>query len=658
MRNSILLRGAALFFAVVLPAFVRAQFQQPTDEELKMTADPKAPGAAAVYLYREETLNCDKGERTYYERIKVLTEKGKELATVQIPFNRESTKVDHVEGRTIHSDGTVTPLSVKPEDLVDFKSKYYREDSLVFTLPDVEVGSILEYRLRVKEPIAAYTPRWEIQTSYFTHKEHFSFEPGTIQGYLWGPHGKTLDRLVITGTPSNLPVSVQHVKNQFILDLNDVPPTPDEDWMPPINTLRWHIGFYYTYAATEKEFWDTDVKFWAEDISDFTRVTGTIRKAADSIVSPGDTDEQKARKIYAAVVKLENTDFTHERSEAERKKEKLKEINSVEDVWKNRSGPGNPIALLYVALAQAAGLKAWPMEIVDRNNAIFDYNYLNRNQLEDYIAIVEIGGKEIYVDPGQKVCPFGVLHWVHAFSNGFRESGTGPEVATTPAQTYTNNHVWRTADLTVDPDGNLKGTARILLNGAEAIYWRQQALENDQDELKKKFEHSLNNDLPEGVTATFDHFLGLDDPETNLMGVMSISGSLGAPAGKRIILPGLIFESRAKHPFVAQDKRTIPIDVQYPNMESDDITYHLPPGYTVESAPHSADVTWPGYAALRINSAPKDGTLEVVRVFARNFTLLGPETYNDLHDFYLKLATADQQQIVLVRAASTKGNSQ
>ena len=34
-----------------------AQFQAPTDEELKMTADPKAPGAAAVYLNIEEIAN-------------------------------------------------------------------------------------------------------------------------------------------------------------------------------------------------------------------------------------------------------------------------------------------------------------------------------------------------------------------------------------------------------------------------------------------------------------------------------------------------------------------------------------------------------------------------------------------------------------------------
>jgi hypothetical protein len=63
-----------LVFTFAVPA--KAQFQQPTDEELKMTADPKAPGAAAVYLYREEVTEDTDSTTTYYERIKVLTEKG------------------------------------------------------------------------------------------------------------------------------------------------------------------------------------------------------------------------------------------------------------------------------------------------------------------------------------------------------------------------------------------------------------------------------------------------------------------------------------------------------------------------------------------------------------------------------------------------------
>jgi hypothetical protein len=131
---------------------------------------------------------------------------------------------------------------------------------------------------------------------------------------------------------------------------------------------------------------------------------------------------------------------------------------------------------------------------------------------------------------------------------------------------------------------------------------------------------------------------------------------IGTATGKRLILPGLFFETRAKHPFVSQDKRTTPVDVHFPEMESDDVVYHLPPGYTVESAPRTPEVNWTGIAQMRINSAVKEDSVEVTRVFARTFTLLKPEDYGDLHNFYLRLALADQQQILLSRPVAAKGN--
>jgi Domain of Unknown Function with PDB structure (DUF3857) len=115
-----------------------------------MTSDPKAPGADAVYLYREETADDNLHYHSYYVRLKVLTEKGKELATIRTPYERRSFKVADIHGRTIHSDGTVIPLAVKPSDLVDVRTKEYQVNTMVFTLPSVEVGSILEYRLDLR----------------------------------------------------------------------------------------------------------------------------------------------------------------------------------------------------------------------------------------------------------------------------------------------------------------------------------------------------------------------------------------------------------------------------------------------------------------------------------------------------------------------------
>ncbi|MGD0293807.1 MAG: DUF3857 domain-containing protein [Terracidiphilus sp.] len=639
---------ALLLLFLSSPATLRAQFQQPTGEELKMTADSKAPGAAAVCLYHEEITDEPIHVHSFYERIKVLTEKGKELATVSIPYVPGADKVTKIEGRTIHADGTVFPLTVKPDDLVDFKAKNYQVHSVVFTLPSVEVGSILEYRYRYSG--STFAPTWWIQQPYFVHKAHYSFRPDLAISAFGSAYNLMTATLIASGEKV-----VKDKYGDITLDIADVPPLPNEDWMPPLNALRWRVEFYYSNDDSGKEFWDRACIHWAEWVRDFTNPSDHLKIAVAQIVAPGDTEEQKAAKIYATVQKLENTRFTREKSEAERKKEKLKDISKAEDVWKQQRGTDDEIAMLYVALARAAGLNAIPMKVVDRSRAIFDYSYLSSRQLDDYIAIVKLGGKDVYLDPGQKMCPFGALHWKHTVATGFRLSEKTAVIATTPAGTFKDTTVQRVAIFGIDESGGLQGASRYIMTGQEALYWRQLALENDEEEVKKQFIESIQDEFPEGVQVDFDHFLNLDDSGSSLSSFVRISGNLGTVIGKHLLLPGLFFESRAKHPFVAQDKRLTPIDLHYARFEQDNVTVHLPPGYTVESSPQTPGVTWPNHAMLRIQSTVKDSSVDVVRVFACYFPLLAAKEYNDLHDFYLKVAAADQQQIVLSRTPAVKG---
>jgi hypothetical protein len=46
----------------------------------------------------------------------------------------------------------------------------------------------------------------------------------------------------------------------------------------------------------------------------------------------------------------------------------------------------------------------------------------------------------------------------------------------------------------------------------------------------------------------------------------------------------------------------------------------------------------------------------VTRNAAFNFSILPATDYGDLHDFYQKVAIADQQQLVLTRTQVAKGN--
>ena len=657
MRNFFFLRSILLFVLLASTSLLRAQFQQPTDEELKMTAEPKAPGAAAIYLYREETTDDMAHYQTFYERIKVLTEKGKEQATIHIPYYRTNFKVSDIKGRTIHADGTIVPLTAKPSDLTDFKTKDQQVNQMVFTLPSAEVGSILEYRLQIHyDDDIVSSPTWDVQQPLYVRKAHYYFVPSR-SGYLSNARGDVLSQLMFSVKGVRQDQVIHDATGRFTVDLADIPAIPSEDWMPPLNTLKWKVEFYYTYAHSGKDFWDSETKTWAKSAERFTNPSGQIKQALSQIVAPSDTEEQKARKIYAAVMKLDNTRFSRTKSEAERKAEKLKPIKGAEDVWKQQSGTDDDMALLFVAFARAAGLKVWPMEVVDRGKAFFDPSYLYAGQLNDYIAVLNLDGKDVFLDPGQKMCPFGLLSWKHTIASGFRLSDKGAILATTPQGVFKTAVVQRTADLTVDTDGSVKGTIRYVMTGPEALHWRQLALQNDADEVKKQFNESIRADMPDGVEVDFDHFLALDEYESNLMATVKVSGIIATATGKHFFLPGLFFQSHAKHPFVAQDKRSVPVDVHYASMEQDQVVYHLPAGYTVESAPQTAALTWPEHAMLKIASATKDSDVIVVRSFAHNYAILDSKDYTDLHDYFQKIALADQQQLVLTRTPATpKGN--
>jgi hypothetical protein len=657
MRSRIAVLCSLYFVALSFPALLRAQFQAPAKEELEMTADPKAPGADAVYLYREEKTDDNLHYHSDYVRIKVLTEKGKELATVRIPYERRSFKVTDIQGRTIHRDGTVVPLTAKPSDLTDVKTKAFQVNTMVFTLPSVEVGSILEYRLQIRyDDGSVSAPTWDIQQPYFVHKAHYVFDPSKDLAYITNARGDLANNLMYALLPVNGLQMKHDVTGRFSLDVEDVPPIPKDDWMPPLNTFNWRAQFYYSAYMSGGEFWQKEGKRWAKETDRFADPSKTLKEAVAKMVSPSDTDEQKARKIYSEVMKLDNTDFTREKSSAERKNENLKQIRDADDVWTQKSGTSDDLALLYVALARAAGLRVYAMQVVNRDRAVFDPSFLSLSQLDDYIAIVVLNGKEVYLDPGQKMCPFGLLHWKHNFTSGLRLADNGPGGGNTPAGQFTASGVERIADLTIDPEGSVKGTARFVLTGQQALYWRQLAIRNDEDEVKKQFNESIRSHMPDGVQADFNHFVALPDYDAKLIAVIDVSGNMGTATGKRFFLPGLFFEAHASHPFVAQDKRTVLIDVHYPEQDLDQVTYHLPSEFAVETPPQTANISWPAHAVLKVGARVSGSDVIVSRTAAFNFSILPSAEYGDLHDFYQKVAAADQQQLVLTRAQVVKGN--
>jgi hypothetical protein len=239
---------------------------------------------------------------------------------------------------------------------------------------------------------------------------------------------------------------------------------------------------------------------------------------------------------------------------------------------------------------------------------------------------------------------------------GLRQSPDGRSVASSPAQDYKANTLLRTGDLTFDTHGTIQGDLRFTMAGQEALRWRQAALKNDIDEVKKSFDRWLQEMMPDGVEAHIDNFQAMDQPDVNLVAIITAKGTLGTATAKRIMLPGFFFHTRGRLPFVDQEKRLEAVDMQYGELVTDQVTYHLPTGLAVEGSPQDAKIPWAQHANFITKSIAGSDKITIARSLARAFSILKPEEYQDLRGFYQKIAASDQQQLVLAVAPETKGN--
>lgn len=167
----------SLYFLLGLTTFAAGADWPPiTDADRQFTSVPGDPSAPAVILYREQTDDNMNNFLAVYERRKILTAEGRRYATIELPSGR-TFSIDMVSGRTIHANGLITPFQERPvEQTVTRDGKQLTVKT--FTLPDAEVGSILDFRYRLRYmDFRVFPPEWDVQTDLFQRNAYFKFIP-------------------------------------------------------------------------------------------------------------------------------------------------------------------------------------------------------------------------------------------------------------------------------------------------------------------------------------------------------------------------------------------------------------------------------------------------------------------------------------------------
>lgn len=656
------LRGLLSSFCLLLtvasfPSRANASigFQPVSPDELKMTSEPKAPGAMAVVLFREVDRD-DTARRSHedvYFRVKILTEEGRKYADIEVPFYKEQSNVDNVHARTIEPDGSTVNFGGQVFEKQIVKGRGVKYLAKTFTLPNVQVGSILEYyyTINMNDQYIGYSSHWIISDELFTEHAKFSLLP----------YAGDNPPLSLRWTWNTLPAGTAppaQAGNHFInLDVHDVPAFQTEDYMPPENELKSRVDFIYSEDQFEKDpqvYWKKLGKKLNGRLEDFVGKKNAMQQAAAQIVVSGDTPEVKLQKIYARVQQIRNTSYEVQKTEEEQKREKEKAPTSVEELWKKQYGNGVQLTWLFLGLARGAGFDASGVWVADRANYFFSPQTMDGHRLDANVVLVKLNGQDMYFDPGAAFVPFGMLEWSETGVTGLKLDKDGGSWVQTTVPPSADSAIHRKAELKFTETGDLEGKLTVSYTGLES--WQRRLEERLADDTARK--KYLEDEVKEWIPAACDVDL-TNQPDWKSSSPLIAEFTVKIPgwvsaAGKRALLTVGVFSAPEKHLF-DHAERLQPIYFSFPFERDDDVTVDMPLGWQIASVPSPQNQV--GHVVGYTMHAENDkGTLHLKRTLNMDIVMLEQKYYAALRSFFQTVRTSDEAQVILQPIATKASN--
>lgn len=634
------------FLAFALAAPVGAvDFPPVGEEERALESMPRWPEAPAVVVYERGrfTMMGALASESYSSlvvegRIKLLTEEGRDHGEVTI-HHSDFVRLVALEGRTVLPDGREVPLSEEHlfRETVTGDKKWYQTTA---TFPAVEPGAILDYRYELRFEVVTTLDPWYFQDVIPTlHSEITYYVPGHVSAQPWGK--ATFGRQF----QSSQQRTARGTEVKVWMD--DLPAVPHEPESLPFEDLS--SSFLLLPTLIE----DGGTRFllfedWksACDVIDYSyremrRRDGRTRSRAKELAREAGRDpEARARAVFAFVrdeiATVDLPGVTPKMGE------------SLDELLRERRADLAGKGLMLEAMLDAAGLDPELVWAADRRFGIIDPSLANPNWFETVLVRLELGGREVFLDPGSPAHAFGYLRPNLEGMDAVVYSRRDPRVIPLPTAPHEANARRASLELAVDAEGRLTGSGSLVFEGHHGARWfrreptaagRREALTDSLEEDFPGFEVSeveVEGDLEASrVSATWT----LAQREEEVLGDQAAlvpSRPLG-PVAQRFTL--------------APVERATPVLLPFADRDVVELSVTWPEGWVAEVLPEAvAFESAAGSFATEIERDPETRRLRVRRTFDTvEREHAGWDAYLALRKLYATASESDARELVLVR---------
>jgi hypothetical protein len=266
-------------------------------------------------------------------------------------------------------------------------------------------------------------------------------------------------------------------------------------------------------------------------------------------------------------------------------------------------------------------------------------------------------GKLLFFDPTDELTPFGKISGPLQANYGLLVTPEGGELVELPKQPAVMNSIERTAKLTLDINGQLKGEVKEVRVGDRAWSerWALRTVTKDSDRIKP-IENLLAGSLASFhiTKATLINFQQTDQPFG--FNYSFESERYAKNVGDLLLIRPRVLGTKASGLLETKEARNFPIEFRGPALDTDTFEITIPSGYEVDDLPPPVDAEY-SFASYHSKSEITGNVIRYTRAFEVKELSVPVSESEDLKKFYRIIATDERNTAVLKPVTQVTGSA-
>ena len=572
-------------------------------------------------------------------KIKIYKKEGYSFATVEIPYytGGMTVRLSFDDAATFNLvNNKVERTKLKSDG--EFEEKVNENYSVKkITLPNVKVGSIIEYKYTLKTPYLNFFPDWYFQYSIpanFVQYDVLIPEYFTYRRFLKGFENIDASPESVVNSYNN-----KYKDTRIIYNAAHIKAIKEE---PYVNNMDNYTSVLQYELASTNFPSDGIVTF----ATDWESVAKTIYES-DSFGNEigktsyfeADLDVLLKSKVGRDERILAVFEYVKNRMNWNEKMGYYTDLG-VKKAYAEKIGNVADINLMLVAMLRKAQFKCNPILVSTRSNGISLYP--TRGAYNYVIAGVELDNGILLLDATTKnalpnILPIRVLNWTGRM---IRENKTSAEVDLMPKF---NSKESLTVLATIDANGKVSGKVRDQYYDYNSYLFRENYVSMSKDSylenLEKRHagliigEYAVANekDLSKPIVESFDF--------TN--------DNLTERIGNKMYFNPMLYFASTVNPF-KQETRSFPLDFAFPYQDKYNFTINIPEGYEIESLPKPIAIGMEqNIANFKYNIASTGNQIQLAVTIEINYSNISADFYTSLKTYYKEMIDKQNEKIVL-----------